>query len=181
MFLLGRAILVLAGGFLLRALTEGGTIPPLAGFALGMVFSLGLIFMTYRVLGKNDRIGASSLAVTTALVAYPFLTESITKLHLVSAQSGGLALALITAAGLGVAWYRHLRFMAWVFCIASLFTMVGLGLATSAPEFFAVASPVAGCGHRTSGLYPSVAHQALARRPGHRSGFPEADHHGHHP
>lgn len=138
MFLLGRAVLILAGGFLLRALTEGGSIPPVAGFALGLLYSLGLILVTYRILGRSDRIGASSLALTTAIVAYPFLTESITKLHLVSAQTGGVALALITAAGLIVAWMRHLRFMAWIFCMAALLTVVGLGWTPNAPEFFAL-------------------------------------------
>ncbi len=138
MFLLGRSILILAGGFLLRSLTEGGTIPPLAGFALGLIYSLGLILIVFRILGGEDRIGATSLGLTAAVVAYPFLTESITKLHLVSSETGGVALAVITAAGLWTAWLRRQRFLAWTYCMSALLTVMVLGLASESPEFFAL-------------------------------------------
>jgi hypothetical protein len=138
MFLLGRSILVLAGGFLLRALTGSGGIPSEAGFALGLVYSLGLIFITHRSLGGKDQIGATSLGLTAAIIAYPFLTESITKLNLISAQMGGLSLALITAAGLWTAWHRRQRFLAWIFSMSALVTILGLGFTTKSPEFFAL-------------------------------------------
>ncbi len=138
MLLLGRSILVLAGGFLLRAMTEGGSIPPLAGFTLGMVYSLGLIFLAYRILKGVDHLGAGSIGMTAAMVAYPFLTESITKLNLIAEVPGGLALALVTAAGLWTAWIRRQRFLAWVYCLASLVTVLVLGFSSGSPAFYAL-------------------------------------------
>ena len=138
MFLLGRGILILAGGFLLRALTESGTIGPLVGFALGMVYSLGMIILAFRIFRGEDRIGATSLGLTAVLVAFPFLTESITQMHLVSAQTGGLSMGLVTAAGLWVAWYHRARFLAWAYCISSLIALVVLGFTAGAPIFFAL-------------------------------------------
>ena len=83
-FLLGRSILVLAGGFLLRALTEGGTLPPAVGFAAGVAYVLGLAFFMDRAGRREDRAGASALGVTAVVVAYPFLGEATARLHLVS-------------------------------------------------------------------------------------------------
>ena len=58
MFLLGRAILILAGGFLLRALAGGGGLPSSVGFGLGMAYSLGLTFLVFRFFHGGDRFGA---------------------------------------------------------------------------------------------------------------------------
>jgi len=138
MFVLGRSVLVLAGGFLLRVMTESGSVPPLVGFALGMLYSLGLVLLAHRMLGGDNYLGASSIGLTAAVVAYPFLTESIIKLHLVADVPGGLALVLITAAGLGVAWWHRQRFLAWVFCLAALAAVLVLGFRAGAPEFFAL-------------------------------------------
>lgn len=138
LFLLGRSILVLAGGFLLRALTESGAVPPAVGFGLGLVYSLGLILMTHRFAGGDDRLGAGVLGLTAAVLAFPFLTESITKLHLVSPLIGGLALVLVTAAGLWTAWTRRIRFLTWAFGMSSLLALVWLGFTAGAPELFAL-------------------------------------------
>lgn len=138
MFVLGRSVLVLAGGFLLRVMTESGSVPPLVGFALGMLYSLGLVLLAHRLLRGENHLGAASIGLTAAIVAYPFLVESITKLQLVAAVPGGLALALITAAGLVVAWWHRQRFLAWVFCLAALAAILVLGFRTGTPEFFAL-------------------------------------------
>jgi hypothetical protein len=138
LFLLGRSILILAGGFLLRALSESGTVPPPVGFGLGLAYSLGLILVAHWFAGRDDRLGSGVLGLTAAVLAYPFLTESITKLALVSPLVGGLSLALVTTAGLWTAWSRGLRFLAWVFGLASLLALVGLGFTAGAPELFAL-------------------------------------------
>jgi hypothetical protein len=61
-FLLGRSILVLAGGFLLRALTEGGTLPSTFGFAVGVLYAIGLTFFVDRAgrRGVSDQPRPSS-------------------------------------------------------------------------------------------------------------------------
>lgn len=138
MFLLGRAILILAGGFLLRALAGGGGLPASAGFGLGMVYSLGLTLLVYRIFHGGDRIGAASLGVTITLVAFPFLTESITKMQLVSAEIGGISLVVITASGLWTAWRWESRFLAWAFCLAALPVLVVLVFSSGIHEFYAL-------------------------------------------
>ncbi len=135
-FLLGRSILVLAGGFLLRALTEGGTLPPAAGFAAGVAYLLGLAFFIDRAGRRGDNAGASALGITAVLVAYPFLGEATARLHLVSPTLGAFGWVLVTGAGLAVAAHARLRLVAWAFTLGALGTGVLLFVAADRPVLF---------------------------------------------
>lgn len=136
-FLLGRSILVLAGGFLLRALTEGGTLPPVAGFAAGVAYLLGLAFFIDRAGRREDSAGATALGITAVVVAYPFLGEATARLRLVSPELGASGWALVTGAGLAVAAHARLRLVAWAFTLGALGTGVLLYVAAGRPLLFA--------------------------------------------
>jgi hypothetical protein len=136
-FLLGRSILILAGAFLLRALTDSGTLPPLAGFGLGVVYALAMILLADRVGAREDRAGAVAYGLTAVLVAYPFLVETMGMLKIVSPVMGGLALAVLTSAGLLVAARRYLRLLAWAFTLTALMAILTLNIALDAPFIFA--------------------------------------------
>ncbi len=135
-FLLGRSILVLAGGFLLRALTEGGTLPPVAGFAAGVLYALGLAFFVDRAGRRGDSAGATALGITAVVVAYPFLGEATARLRLVSPGLGAMGWALVTGAGLLAAARARLRMVAWAFTIGALGTGVLLFVASERPLLF---------------------------------------------
>jgi len=136
--LLGRSILIVGGAFLLRALTDGGTIPPLAGFALGLAYALALIFLSDRALRLGDESGATALGFTAALVAFPFLFETTSVLKLVSPLTGGLILVVISGIALASAWRRSVRLLSWVYSMAVLATALAMGFAAGAPAFFAL-------------------------------------------
>ncbi|MFO7608361.1 MAG: hypothetical protein R6X35_04080 [Candidatus Krumholzibacteriia bacterium] len=134
--LLGRSLLVLAGAFLLRALTERGVLPPAAGFALGLAYALLLTVLSLRAGGRGDHLGANVHGVTALLVAFPFVWETTAVRGLVSPAGGGAALACLTAAGLAVAWRRRLRFQYWSYTLAALATLLALSVATGAALFY---------------------------------------------
>ena len=134
-FLLGRGIMILAGAFLLRYLTESGTLPPAIGFGLGLAYGLALIALAARAAGQQPVDGFTH-GLAGALVAYPFLYETIVTLKLVSPMIGGLALAVVTGAGLATAWHHHQRPLAWVFTVPALLLITALGFATGLPVFF---------------------------------------------
>ncbi len=136
-FLLGRSILILAGAFLLRALTDAGTFPPLVGFVLGLVYALALIFLSDHALRRRDESGATALGLTAAVVAFPFLFETTALLKLVSPLTGGLILTVISGAALSSAWRRGVRLLSWVYSMAVLATVLAMGFATGASEFYA--------------------------------------------
>lgn len=135
--LLGRSILVLAGAFLLRLLTDTGALPPLLGVNLGMGYALLLILLAHRAAGREGSAGAVAYGMTAAVVIYPLLWETTARLHILSAGGGAAALAAVTAAGLLAAWHRRLRLLAWTFTLAALCVGVGLAFATAAQELYA--------------------------------------------
>ncbi|MEN8008293.1 MAG: hypothetical protein ABFS42_14855 [Candidatus Krumholzibacteriota bacterium] len=136
-FLLGQAIVILGGAFLLRALTDAGTLPPMVGFVVGLVYALALIFLSDRASGKGDEGGATVIGITAAAVAFPFLFETTKVLNLLSPTAGGLVLVIISVVALGSAWRRSVRVLSWVYSMAIMGTILALGFATGAAEFYA--------------------------------------------
>ncbi len=144
-FLLGRSIMVLGGAFLLRFTTESGVLPPLVGFGLGLTYGLVLIGLANRV-GRSQTGEGIVHGLTGIMVAFPFLYETIVTLKLVSPIIGGLALALLTGAGLFTAWQRRMRLLAWGFTIPALGLTVALGFATGRPILFSALLLAMGAG-----------------------------------
>jgi hypothetical protein len=134
--LLGASILILAGAFLLRALTDSQTLPPLVGFILGLVYSLALIGVSHRA-GAFDQARAAGFGLTAVVVAFPFLFETTAVLKLVSPVTGGALLTFVTTAGLLSAWSRRSRILAWAYTTAAWGTILALGIATDAAAFYA--------------------------------------------
>lgn len=133
--LLGRSLLTLAGAFLLRALTERGALPGLAGFALGLAYALVLVLLSWRSAGRGDNLGANVHGMIAVIVAYPFVWETTARTALASPLGGAGALAGLTAAGLAAAWARRLRFQYWAFTLAALATALAIpfGVGASVP------------------------------------------------
>ncbi len=134
--LLGRSLLVLAGAFLLRALSERGVFPPAAGFGLGLAYALLLTALAHRAGGRGDRLGANVHGLTALVVGFPFVWETTVVRGIVSPAGGGAALTCLTAAGLAVAWVRRLRFQYWSFTMAALVTAAALDVATGAAVLY---------------------------------------------
>jgi len=130
--ILGRAVLYLAGAFLLRALTDGGVVPPAAGFGLGLTYALLLMMLADRAGRRGDHSGAGTLGLAALAVAFPFVWETTAVRDIVSPVAGGAALTVLTAAGLTVAWRRRFRLLYWAYAGATLVTVVGLYIATGA-------------------------------------------------
>jgi hypothetical protein len=135
--LVGYSVLILAGAFLLRALTDSGTLPPLVGFGLGLMYAVVWIAAADRAGGRGDAFGSAGFGLTAVVVAFPFLFETTSVLELVSPVTGGALLAVIGAVGLFSAWRRRFRLLAWAYTMAALLTVLALGLTTGAAEFYA--------------------------------------------
>jgi hypothetical protein len=144
--LIGRTVVILAGAYLLRGLTEAGTLDLLTGAALGWSYAALWSVLAYRVAARSPQ-SASFYAAATVVVAVPIIWEATTRLALVTPGTGALALALTVALVLVTAWRRNLQTVAWIATLAACaaasvllvmtgavvaFTMllIGLGLAT---------------------------------------------------
>ena len=96
--LAGRAVLVLAGGFLLRAVSDAGIAPKLAVALVGMLYAATWMLMALRRKGEMARTAALFDVGAGALVAFPLIAEVTVRFALLSAPLG--AGATLAFAGL---------------------------------------------------------------------------------
>lgn len=132
----GTAFLILAGAFLLRAVTETGRISPVVGVALGLQYVFALLAVTVRDAGRGLRARANVLGAATVLVAYPFLWETTTRLGTPSPAGAAALLALITGLALGAASRHRLKALAWLVSLACLAAGAALFWVAGAPLLF---------------------------------------------
>ena len=122
--LIGRLVLVLAGGFFLRAMTDTGVLAPPVGVALGFAYGLVWLFWTDRVGERRQVPSAVFHALAAAMVAFPLLLEATTRFKVLTGATSALAIAVLTAGLLFVAWRRRLHAVAWVTVIVALPTSI---------------------------------------------------------
>jgi hypothetical protein len=130
--LVGRTIIVLAGAFLLRAVTEHGILPRGTGTAIGMAYALLWLVLADLAAGKEKRTGAMFHGIASAIIAFPLIWEATVKFEFLTPSAGVGALLLVTALGLTVAARRGLRRLAWVITVAAAFTAPVLAVSSRA-------------------------------------------------
>ena len=126
---LGRALLGLAGAYLLRALVESETLPAAAGIAVGILYALAWLVWAARTPAER-KIEAALHSLTAVLVLAPLLWEATLRFHAVSPRGAGLLLLLFTLFGLAVSWRKNLLIVATISTLAGLGTAAALLLAT---------------------------------------------------
>ena len=120
--LIGRSLLILAGAFLLRALTEAGTLATGTGVVFGLAYAASWIVAAALAGRKGARGSAGFFAVCAAVIADPLIFEASTEFGVLSPIGAAVALAFITAAGLVVASRWRLQESAWVFAVGAMVT-----------------------------------------------------------
>jgi len=136
--LIGRTLVVLAGAFLLRALTESETIAQSAGVAVGMLYALTWIVMADRAGAAGRRLSAGFHGVAFVLIALPLLFEATVRFKFLGPAESAAGLGIFAAVSLGTAARRRLRGLAWITTAGALFATFGLMLLTAELGPFAV-------------------------------------------
>jgi hypothetical protein len=124
--LLGRLLLVLGGGFFLRAETEAGTLLPAVGVAIGFAYGLVWLVFADRAGRRGQTHAAFFHAVAAALVAFPLVYEATIKFGVLPGPWSAAALAVLTAGLLAVAVRRRLRAVAWIPVLVGIPTSIVL-------------------------------------------------------
>ncbi len=135
--LVGRTLLVLAGAFVLRALTDGGRLPTAAGAGLGFLYAGVWIALADRAGRAGQSVSAGFHGLSAVLIGFPLLFEAATRFRLLSPAVATLLLALLTAVALGVAAWRGLSGLAWPIGLGGAATAVALMIVSG--HFFAPA------------------------------------------
>ena len=127
--LVGRTLLVLAGAYLVRALTDGHVLPAAAGVALGLAYAAALQLLADREALAGRHASAVFHDIASSAIAFPLIWEATTRFAL-PPRAGYAALVAFFALGVGVAWHRRLRANAVVTTLLALATAVALLVST---------------------------------------------------
>jgi hypothetical protein len=131
--LAGRTLLVLAGAYLFRALTDAGVLHPLAGATLGLLYAGFWLLCADRDGAAGRRASALVHAAASSAVAFPLIWEATARFGWLGARgAGGLVLAF-AASGLLVARRRRLPANAWVATLGACGAVLGVLLSTHDP------------------------------------------------
>ena len=154
---LGKAVLGVAGAYLLRAIAESGTISKLPVLMVAVVYAV--LWMVWAVKTHDtSRFASASYAITSALILSPLLWESTVRFQVISTSFAALVLVAFVVLAMGLTWQRNLQVIPWVATLASVITALALIIAThdlvpltAALLSLALATEVAVClGHRLS-------------------------------
>ena len=122
--LIGKALLGIAGAYLLRALTELGVFPLTVGVAIGMVYALGWLVLAARK-PSDQRVVAAVHTSTSVLILMPLVWEATVRFQAISCWTAASILFLFSAFGLAISWRKNLSVIASITVLAG----VGTGLA----------------------------------------------------
>ena len=127
--IVGWAVLGLAGAYLLRALTESGTLSPKAGIAAGIVYALMWLGWAARS-PATERVKTAIHSLTAVLVLCPLLWEATVRFHAIAPWTAATVLLVFAAFGMAISWRKSLLIVSTFATLAALGTAAALLLAT---------------------------------------------------
>jgi hypothetical protein len=124
--LVGRTLMALGGAYLLRAVTETGSVPALAGAVAGLAYAGVWLVMADRAAARDRRMSAVFHGVASAMIAYPLTFETTVRFGLMSHTAAAALVPFLVALGLAVAWRARLGGIAWTHGLFGLATAASL-------------------------------------------------------
>ena len=125
---LGKALLGMAGAYLLRAVADSGTIPKLVVVVLAILYAGGWLVGAARV--RRDRIFASTtFAFTSALILAPMLWELTVRFEVFRPALSAGVLGAFAIAALALTWQKPFPAVLWVAYATSMLTSLVLMIA----------------------------------------------------
>lgn len=138
---LGRVLLGMAGAYLLRAVTEAGILPKLAGTLAGVLYACAWLIAARRT--SPDKRWVALQGLTASVILAPLLWEATIRFHTLTPSAAAAILALFIVLGQIVSWRRDLSLLAGIVALAGSATAIALIAATLDPIPFAVALAIA--------------------------------------
>jgi hypothetical protein len=142
----GRTLLVLAGAFVLRALTDRGTLAAPLGVGLGLAYAGTWVALADRAGTAGGKASAAFHGAAAVLIGFPLLYEATTRFALLPPWPSAALLTALTAVALGVAARRRLVALAWLVALAGMPVAGALGSATGRLAPFAIYLVLLGVG-----------------------------------
>jgi len=160
---LGKAMLGIAGAYVLRAVAESGSFPKMAVVVLALAYAAMWLVWAARV-PAEARFARAAYATTAALILAPMLWELTLRFEVLTTSATATVLVAFVVAAYALASKRSLTLVVWVANIAAVLTTLALLIATrdlvpfvSALLVMALSSEVAAGRNHWLGLRPLVA------------------------
>jgi hypothetical protein len=125
----GKAMLGIAGAYLLRAVAESGSLPQWVVVALALAYAGMWLLWAARV-PANTLFASVAYAVTSALILAPMLWELTLRFKVLPAAATAGVLIAFAAGASALAWKRNLARVVWIANIAGVCTALVLMIAT---------------------------------------------------
>jgi len=135
---IGKAVLGIAGAYLLRAVAESGSIPKFPMLMAAIVYAGMWLVWAARTRATN-RFASVAYAITSALILSPLLWESTVRFQVLPAVFTAVVLVTFIVLSLTLAWRQNLQVIPWVATVAVVVTAVALLIATRELVVFTVA------------------------------------------
>ena len=159
---LGKAMLGIAGAYVLRAVAESGSFPKLAVVVLALAYA-GMWLVWAARLPAEARFASTVYAITAALILAPMLWELTLRFEVLPTLATAGVLGAFVIAAYVLAWKHSLTSVVWVANAAAVVTTLALLIAThdlvpfiSTLLLMALASEVAADRGHWLGLRPLV-------------------------
>ncbi|HZW96306.1 MAG TPA: hypothetical protein VFF64_25390 [Candidatus Eremiobacteraceae bacterium] len=125
----GKAVLGIAGAYLLRAVAEWGTLPKLALLVVAIAYSGMWLVWAFSTHATNH-FASVTYAITAALILSPMLWESTVSFQVLSPVFTAAVLVAFVVLALGLAWRQNLQVIPWIATLAAVATALALIIAT---------------------------------------------------
>lgn len=160
---LGRAMLGIAGAYVLRAVAESGSFPKLAAVALAIAYAGTWLIGAVRV-PAGQWFASTTYAGTSALILVPMLWELTLRFKFLTPSVSACVLAAFVLGAHALAWKRDLISIVWVADLAAAIAAVALLIATHDMQPFlaallllALVAEFAACRERWLSVRPIIA------------------------
>src|SRR5215471_7584360 len=127
--ILGKAVLGVAGAYLLRALVQSSSVPKLPVLFVAIAYAYSWLVLAARA-HKTSRFASATYGVTSALILSPLLWESTLRFQVLSPAFAALWLVGFVVLSLGRARRENLQIIPWIATASSVGTGIALIVAT---------------------------------------------------
>jgi len=134
----GKAVLAIAGAYLLRAVAESGTIPRFPVLMLAIAYAGMWLFWSVRTHATNG-LASITYAITAALILSPLLWESTVRFQILPPALTAAVLVAFFLLAQVLTWRQNLQVISWVATLAVVATSLALMVATRELASFTVA------------------------------------------
>jgi hypothetical protein len=135
---LGKAMLGIAGAYLLRAVAESSSLPRLAIAAIAIVYALLWLVAAARV-PAEEWFSSAIYASTSALILAPMLWELTLSFKVLPAEATATILGAFVTAATALAWKKNLTPVFWVANFTAAAAALVLSIVTHQLEPFIAA------------------------------------------